>query len=62
MVHEDKPISIYASTMNSGTPSTGIWRTRLGVEWKQLLSLDDVLRAEYVGRASLRLLCGAAFL
>ena len=49
VVHEDKPLSIYAETANTGTPSTGIWRTRLGLEEKQLLRLDDVLRAEYIG-------------
>jgi hemolysin activation/secretion protein len=49
VVHEDKPLSIYAETQNSGTDSTGDWRTRLGLEEKQFLRLDDVLRAEYVG-------------
>jgi len=38
---------IYAQETNNGTKSTGEWRSKLGVELRQLLNKDDILRAEY---------------
>jgi hypothetical protein len=48
LIKEQKPLFIYAQTSNTGTESTGIWRHRIGIEYKQLRNEDDILRLEYV--------------
>ncbi len=48
LIKEQKPLFIYAQTSNTGTESTGVWRHRLGIEYKQLRNEDDILRLEYV--------------
>ena len=48
LIKEQKPFSIYAQTSNTGTEATGLWRHRLGAEYKQLRNMDDILRFEYV--------------
>lgn len=48
LIKEQKPWSIYAQSSNTGTEATGMWRHRLGAEYKQLRNADDILRFEYV--------------
>ena len=48
LIKEQKPWSIYGQTSNTGTEATGLWRHRLGAEYKQLRNADDILRFEYV--------------
>ncbi len=48
LIKEQKPWSIYGQTSNTGTEATGLWRHRLGAEYKQLRNADDILRLEYV--------------
>jgi hemolysin activation/secretion protein len=47
LIREQKRFVVYAQESNNGTKSTGEWRSRLGVELRQLLNMDDVLRMEY---------------
>ena len=47
LIREQKPYMIYLQTTNNGVPSTGDWRNRAGVEFRQLANMDDVLRLEY---------------
>ena len=47
LIREQKNFVIYAQEANNGTKSTGEWRSRLGVELRQLLNKDDILRMEY---------------
>ena len=47
LIREQKNFVIYAQETNNGTKSTGEWRSRLGVELRQLLNKDDILRMEY---------------
>ena len=47
LIREQKNFVVYAQEANNGTQSTGEWRSRLGVELRQLLNKDDILRAEY---------------
>ena len=47
LIKEQKNYIIYAQEANNGTPSTGEWRSRLGLELRQLANKDDILRLEY---------------
>jgi hemolysin activation/secretion protein len=47
LIREQKNYVIYAQESNNGTKATGEWRSRLGVELRQLLNKDDILRLEY---------------
>ena len=47
LIREQKNFVIYAQETNNGTTSTGEWRSRLGLELRQLLNKDDILRMEY---------------
>ncbi len=47
LIREQKRFVIYAQESNNGTPSTGEWRTKLGIELRQLANKDDILRLEY---------------
>ena len=47
LIREQKNYVIYAQETNNGTKSTGEWRSRLGVELRQIANKDDVLRMEY---------------
>ena len=47
LIREQKNYVIYAQETNNGTKSTGEWRSRLGLELRQLMNKDDILRAEY---------------
>ena len=47
LIREQKNYVIYAQETNNGTQSTGEWRSRLGVELRQLANMDDILRMEY---------------
>ena len=47
LIREQKNYAIYAQESNNGTKSTGEWRSRLGVELRQLANKDDILRLEY---------------
>lgn len=47
LIREQKRFMIYAQESNNGTKSTGEWRSRLGVELRQLANKDDILRLEY---------------
>ncbi len=47
LIKEQKNYIIYAQEANNGTPSTGEWRSRLGLELRQLVNKDDILRLEY---------------
>ncbi len=47
LIKEQKNYVIYAQEANNGTKSTGEWRSRLGVELRQLANKDDILRLEY---------------
>ncbi|MEQ1851696.1 MAG: hypothetical protein ABMA01_08905 [Chthoniobacteraceae bacterium] len=48
LIREQKQYVIYAQETNNGTRSTGEWRSRLGIEYRQLANMDDILRLEYV--------------
>jgi len=48
LIKEQKPLFAYYQAQNNGTESTGVWRHRVGVEYKQLLNSDDLLRLEYI--------------
>lgn len=48
LVNEAKPWLIHAQYSNTGTPSTGRWRGRLGVLHYQLTESDDLLSADYI--------------
>ena len=47
LIREQKNYVIYAQEANNGTPSTGEWRSRIGLELRQLANKDDILRLEY---------------
>lgn len=47
LIREQKNYVIYAQETNNGTEATGEWRSRLGVELRQLANKDDILRLEY---------------
>ena len=47
LIREQRNFVIYAQEANNGTKSTGEWRSRLGLELRQLLNKDDILRMEY---------------
>ena len=47
LIREQKNYVIYAQEANNGTPSTGEWRSRIGLELRQLMNKDDILRLEY---------------
>ena len=47
LIREQKNYVIYAQESNNGTKSTGEWRSRIGLELRQLANMDDVLRMEY---------------
>ena len=47
LIKEQKNYIIYAQEANNGTPSTGEWRSRIGLELRQLANKDDILRLEY---------------
>jgi hemolysin activation/secretion protein len=46
-VREQKPWLLFAQTANTGTESTGEWRTRVGFEEREFLHLDDTLHIDY---------------
>jgi len=48
LIREQKPFMIYFQESNTGVKSTGEWRSRLGIEYRQLANKDDILRLEYV--------------
>ncbi len=44
IVHVERPsFFVYDQTSNTGTEASGTWRTRLGLELRQLAHLDDIL-------------------
>ncbi|MEO6753945.1 MAG: hypothetical protein ABIP85_19360 [Chthoniobacteraceae bacterium] len=47
LIREQKNFIIYAQEANNGTKSTGEWRSRIGLELRQLANKDDILRMEY---------------
>ena len=47
LIREQKNYVIYAQETNNGTQSTGEWRSRIGLELRQLANKDDILRMEY---------------
>lgn len=47
LIREDKPWFFYAQTSNTGTPESGLWRSRVGGTLRQLAGIDDILNAEY---------------
>lgn len=47
LIREQKRFVIYAQESNNGTESTGEWRSRIGLELRQLANKDDILRLEY---------------
>ncbi|MEO6787305.1 MAG: hypothetical protein ABI318_14325 [Chthoniobacteraceae bacterium] len=47
LIKEQKRFVIYAQESNDGTKSTGEWRSRVGIELRQLANKDDILRMEY---------------
>lgn len=46
-LNEQKRFSIHVMGSNSGTKETGEWRSRLGVEARQVAGIDDVLALDY---------------
>lgn len=48
LVREDKPLFAYVQVSNTGTETTDEFQERVGVEYRQLAHLDDILSAEYV--------------
>lgn len=48
LIREQSPWMVYFQESNTGTESTGEWRSRLGLEYRQLANMDDILRMEYV--------------
>ncbi len=48
IVHVERPaIFAFDQTSNTGTEASGTWRTRLGVEARQLTGYDDIIDASY---------------
>ncbi|MEI6714107.1 MAG: ShlB/FhaC/HecB family hemolysin secretion/activation protein [Verrucomicrobiota bacterium] len=45
--NEQKRISTYVQTANSGSKESGEWRSRVGGQLRQLAGLDDVLSVDY---------------
>lgn len=46
IVHTERPpVYLFDQTSNTGTEASGSWRTRAGVEIRQLAGLDDILDA-----------------
>ena len=46
-LNEQKRFSVHVMGSNSGTKETGEWRSRFGVEARQLAGMDDVLALDY---------------
>ncbi len=46
-LNEQKRFSVHVTGSNSGTKETGEWRSRFGVEARQLAGIDDVLALDY---------------
>jgi hemolysin activation/secretion protein len=44
---EQPPIFLYAQASNTGTKSTGSWRERFGMDYRQPFKMDDILNLEY---------------
>ncbi len=48
IVHTERPpIFVFDQTSNTGTEASGTWRTRVGLELRQLAGLDDLLDASF---------------
>ena len=48
IVHAEKPaIFVFDQTSNTGTQASGTWRTRAGLELRQLAGLDDLLDVSF---------------
>jgi hemolysin activation/secretion protein len=47
LIREQKKFLVYVQESNTGTKSTGEWRSRIGLEFRQLLNKDDILRMEF---------------
>jgi len=48
MVTENRPLTLYAQFSNTGTETTGEWRTRLGFFHTQLTDHDDIVAVDYI--------------
>lgn len=46
-LNEQKRFSVHVMGSNAGTKETGEWRSRLGVEARQVAGIDDVLALDY---------------
>jgi len=47
LIREDKNWTVYAQSSNTGTETTGQWRTQVGVQLRQLAKLDDIFDLDY---------------
>ena len=47
LIREQKHFLAYFQEENNGTKSTGEWRSRIGIELRQLINKDDILRLDY---------------
>ncbi len=48
IVHAERPpIFVFDQTSNTGAEASGTWRTRAGIEWRQLAGYDDILDASF---------------
>ncbi len=47
LIREQKNFLAYFQEENNGTKSTGEWRSRIGIELRQLANKDDILRLDY---------------
>ena len=47
LIREQRRFLVYLQEQNNGTKSTGEWRSRIGLEIRQLANMDDILRLDY---------------
>jgi hypothetical protein len=58
LVNEVRPWQVFAQVSNTGSETTGVWRTRLGFQHTQLTNRDDILNVDVVSSGRLKTRAG----